>query len=382
MRATAVMLMVALELAAGACTGERATAPNDAAPSVSAEEAAAASEPTKRDTGEGTPTAEPAKTEAPEVAQADEPAATDAAEAAKTAETANAAEPAKTAEPALAGSAAAVVFAAVVRRKRWSVDMTEFEGIDVAALEKELTRALETKGEDAARRELKDGDPRLPAGFGVGDPWTLVTRKGAEHRTAESFAAQLMGGSGKLHLYVRLGAVTGKLKGPALALRGHLPLTTTLAVPEPLAKSAIDSGLRKRIDKALAKPVARELKEEPDEFRRLVQAIPIRAKDVKAYPGRFPGDRTHVVFLQTGPAAEDNGTAISAVLLMKADGTVEHHRLAGVWGSVSLLGLLDVDGDGLDEVFYEDAYHEGWSLEMLHWEGDEPRSRTLSGDGL
>jgi hypothetical protein len=87
------------------------------------------------------------------------------------------------------------------------------------------------------------------------------------------------------------------------------------------------------------------------------------------------------VLVQTAHA-EDSGIAISAVLLMKADGTVEFHRLADEWGRVSLLGLLDVDGDGLDEVFYEDAYHEGWSLMMLGWDGDAPLWRTLSADGL
>jgi hypothetical protein len=191
-----------------------------------------------------------------------------------------------------------------------------------------------------------------------------------------------MGGSGKLHLYVRLGDAPARQKSPAIALRGHLPLTTTLAVPEPLAKSTITKGMRGRIDKALARPIARELKEELEEFRALVEAIPILAADVKAYPGRFPGGRTHVVFVQTGPASADNGTAISGVLTLKADGSVEFVHLAGVWGSVSLLGLLDVDGDGVDEVFFEDEYHEGWSLEMIQWQDEKPRRRTLSGDGL
>lgn len=398
MKATTVMLTVTLGLGLGACAGERASAPEEPTPSVQADEAGAreagrvgepmpddvvepkapdATEPSAVGEGEDAGAAGEAAADGGEVAQASAATTADAGEAAKSAEPGAAGEPAKA-----VGSVPSAVFAAVVNRKRWSVDMTEFEGMDVAALEKKLSHALETRGEDAARRELKEGDPLMPAGFAVGDPWTLVTRKGAEHRTAESFAARVMGGSGKLHLYVRLGAVTGKQKGPAIAVRGHLPLTTTLTVPEPLAASAIDSGLRKRIHKAVSKPVARALKDETPELRKAVQAIPIRAKDVKAYPGRFPGDRTHVLFVQTGPASEDFGIAISGVSFMKADGSVEHHRLADELGWVSLLGLLDVDGDGLDEVFYEDQYHEGWSLVMLHWDGDVPRSRVLTGDGL
>jgi hypothetical protein len=241
MKAITAMLGGVLWLGAGACTSERTPDAKQAAPTVHAGESARAGEPALT---------EPATTDAGEVEAAAEPAEAEAAArvepAAAPAET-EAAEPSKPASPAPSG-----VFAAVVRRKRWTVDMTEFEGIPVAGLEKTLVRALETKGEDAARRELAEGDPLLPPGFAVGDPWTLVTRKGVEHRTAESFAAQVMGGSGKLHVYVRLGAVTGAHKGPALALRGALPLTTALTVPAPLPASAVDAGLRKRIDSSHA----------------------------------------------------------------------------------------------------------------------------------
>jgi hypothetical protein len=60
----------------------------------------------------------------------------------------------------------------------------------------------------------------------------------------------------------------------------------------------------------------------------------------------------------------------------------EPAAMPDVLGTVKLLGLLDVDGDGRDEVFYEDAYHEGWYLMMMQWEGDAPQRRILTGDGI
>lgn len=385
-KAAAMMVALAVGLGAGACTGERPPTNNEVTPPVAGGEVAKAGEAEKADAGEAAKTGD-----AGEVAKAGEPKSSDAREPADptVVDPVAAADPepsvsAPTVALPAAGDDAvpAVVFAATARSKRWSVDMTDFTGMDVAALERKLSKALETKGEDAARRVLEEGDPLLPAGLAVGDPWTIVTPKGAEHHTAEGFKALVMGGSGTLHLYVSLGAAPARHKSPAIALRGHLPLGTTLAVPEPLAKSEVTKGMRGRIDKALARPVARELKEETEELRTLVKAIPIRATDVKAYPGRFPGGRTHVVFVQTGPASADTGIAISGVLTLEADESVEFVHLASVWGSVSLLGLLDVDGDGIDEVFFEDRYHEGWSLEMIQWDGEKPRRRTLTGDGL
>lgn len=366
--ARAMMVALAVGLAAGACTGERPPTATEAPPPVAGGEAEQAGESVKVEAGEAAKTHEPADPAAAEPVAAVDPEPPVPAPAVSV--------------PVAGGAVPAVVFAATARSKRWSVDMTDFTGMDVAALERALSTALETKGEDAARRVLKEGDPLLPAGFAVGDPWSIVTPKGAEHHTAAGFEAQVMGGSGQLHLYVRLGAAPARRKSPALALRGHVPLGTTLAVPEPLAKTEVTRGMRGRIDEALARPVARELTEETEELRTLVKAIPIRASDVKAYPGRFPGGRTHVVFVQTGPASADTGIAISGVLTRRADESVEFVHLAGVWGSVTLLGLLDVDGDGIDEVFFEDRYHEGWSLEMIGWDGETPRRRTLSGDGL
>jgi hypothetical protein len=66
---------------------------------------------------------------------------------------------------------------------------------------------------------------------------------------------------------------------------------------------------------------------------------------------------------------------------VKADGSVEMAVMPDI-GTVGIYGLLDVDGDGFDEVFYEDSYHEGWYAMMMQWEDGKPQPRTLTGDGL
>ena len=79
---------------------------------------------------------------------------------------------------------------------------------------------------------------------------------------------------------------------------------------------------------------------------------------------------------------DDDDPPLSAFLFVRSDGSAEAFVIPDVLGTVELLGLLDVDGDGRDEVFYEDGYHEGWYLMMLQWDGDTPRARTLTGDGI
>lgn len=48
---------------------------------------------------------------------------------------------------------------------------------------------------------------------------------------------------------------------------------------------------------------------------------------------------------------------------------------------MELPGIVDLDGDGTDEVAHDDSYHEGWYVELLHWIDGRPVHHTLSGDG-
>jgi hypothetical protein len=365
------------------------------------------------------PTPEPAKSEASSPAKA-EVAKADAKTEAKAAETeretkAEPPEPAAEVEPPpeavaeplkpaglvpspLPGvkdeKAPAVVFAALPDRetREWEVDIVDFAGMDVKKLERKLEAEMKAMweraeaedgegGDDDAKQppnllETKAGKALVPAGFAVGDPWTLVTPRGAEHRTAKGFRAMLMEGSGQLHFYVRLGKAPkriGELE-PVVALRGHLPTTTKLVVPTAEAPIELGADVLDRLVAALAPKL------EP-EARAVMKAKPIEQSDVKLYPGRFPGKRTHAAFVMAN-ADSDEHPPISALLFTKADGSVEVAVVPDVLGTVELVGLLDVDGDGFDEVFYEDGYHEGWYAMMLQWDGETPARRILTGDGI
>lgn len=359
----------------------------------------------------GSPTSEPTKTEAKA-----EPTKVEVAKAEPTKAEVTKAEPVKPepevappapAPPAPAGlvpsplpgvedeTTPAVVFAALADRNsgEWEVDVVDFAGMNVKTLEKELEAAMMSgEGEgggdefgdeeesDAEKEppnilETKAGKALIPAGFAVGDPWTLVTPKGAEHRTAKGFRAVLMAGSDTLHFYVRLGKAPEGTDKPAVALRGHLPTETKLAVPKSVEPIALGPDVLDAIVSAYAKA-----SEEPV-VRTIMKERPIQQADVSLVPGRFPGNRTHAAFLLADVDGDDD-PPLSAFLFVRSDGSAEKFVIPDVLGTVELLGLLDVDGDGRDEVFYEDGYHEGWYLMMLQWDGDTPRARTLTGDGI
>lgn len=287
-------------------------------------------------------------------------------------------------------AAPAVVFAALPDRntREWEIDIVDFSGMDVKALEKKLDADMKAMfeggegGEEEASDEppnpfaTKDGKALVPAGFAVGDPWTLITTRGAEHRTAKGFHAMIMEGSGQLHFYVRLGKAPkgiGELE-PAVALRGHLPTTTRLELPK--AVSPIDLG-----PDVLDRLVTTLVEELEPEAREILKAKPVEQSEVKLYPGRFPGGRTHAAFVLANENSETN-PPVSAFLFTRADGSAEVAVIPDVLGTVALVGLIDLDGDGFDEIIYEDGYHEGWYAMLMQWEGETPTRRVLTGDGI
>jgi hypothetical protein len=353
-----------------------------------------------------------AETEAPETkAEAEAPetkAETEAPEA--VAPPNEPASPVAPPTPSLVGGplpdvkAPAVVFAATANDRQWRIDMVDFSGMKVKKLERKLEALKEAEwaGEaeggdegddegddeaadapDPAHRapkpklfETKAGKALIPAGFAVGDPWTLVTAGGAEHHDAKGFDGVIMDGSGEMHFYVQLGEAPKDVERPAIAVRGHLPDTTRLAVPKAVAPSAVGPDVLA----AVVSEISASL--EP-EMRDVLDKDPIEPSEVQLYPGRFPGKRTHVAFVDSGKD-ESEIPPVGSLLLVGEGGKVETLIAAdpSVFGYVRLLGLLDVDGDGIDEVFFEDGYHEGWYVQMLQWSGEAPVVRQLTGDGI
>lgn len=261
------------------------------------------------------------------------------------------------------------------KSKAWRVDIVNFEGIDKGPLDKRLAELAE-KEEEEFVASFAPGDPALPVGFSHGDPWTLITREGIEKRTAKGFDATVSGGSGTLHFNVDLGPSRPGAKDWALALRGHAATSARLVVPAPIAPAALAPGTLSRVVEALEPKL-------DDELRVLARKAKYAEKHVKLYPGRFPGGRSHVVFVAAETKLEDDETVeISGVLFARPGGAVEHFAVASVWGRATFYALVDIDGDGLDEVLWEDQYHEGWYLELIYWKDGKPEQRTLMGDGV
>lgn len=251
----------------------------------------------------------------------------------------------------------------------WLVDIIELpKGVDVTAMNKRLEK-VDPGGEIVFK---KPRDPALPAGFAVDDPWTLITRDGAEPRKASAYAASTSEASATLHFTFHLGPAAAKAEGHALALRGHHARPLKLLVP-PAEK--LPDGMLKRVVKELTPHFEPELRE-------ALQAIKFKDGDLKLYPGRFPGGRSHVGFLAALPGDDEDRPPASGVVFTYPDGRAEYFDVAGVMGVVELLGIVDLNGDGTDEVAYDDSYHEGWYVELLHWTDGRPVRHTLTGDGL
>lgn len=262
------------------------------------------------------------------------------------------------------------VFAAHPSEKQWTVDMIDFAGADISALEQRARAAPE--GTPLA---FKPGDPTLPAGFALGDPWTLITPSGPDQRTVQRFSAAIYG-SGELHFDVHIGPAAKGSKGPVLAVRGHAPTTARLLSPPPVRPSTLAKDTLKKTVAAIDPHL------EP-EIREVIPKIKFTDAHLKLYPGRFPGGRSHVGFLAATARGEEYATLpVSGLVFAWPDGRVEFFATAVTWGTATFVALVDLDGDGLDEVLYDDTYFEGGYVQLLHWKEGRPFARTLTGDGL
>ena len=265
----------------------------------------------------------------------------------------------------------ATVYASYPDRKTWIVAISDLPEADTAALEKRLAAEPES-----SELELPVGDPTLPPGFAIGDPWTLITRSGSEPQAATGFSAVISGGSGTLFFTVRLGPAAKSAKGPVLAVRGPTSATAKLVAPAPVRPSTLAKTTLPNTVEAIDPHL------EP-EIRAVIPKIKFTDKHLKLYPGRFPGGRSHIGFLAAKAPGEENATLpVSGLVFAWPDGRVEFFAAAVTWGTATLLALVDLDGDGLDEILYDDTYFEGGYVQLIHWTEGRPFTRTLTGDGL
>ncbi len=112
---------------------------------------------------------------------------------------------------------------------------------------------------------------------------------------------------------------------------------------------------------------------------------PLAAKHVEAIEGRFPGGFTHLVTFTRplAPPEEIGMEHVAGMFLADATGRVEVvFPPALTINSDEFLYLVDLEGDGVDEVIYDDTYYEGGYRMLITWTAaGKAEQRTLTGDG-
>lgn len=215
---------------------------------------------------------------------------------------------------------------------------------------------------------------KLPAGFAVGDAWVVATTTGEVRGKATAFGAY--GGAGENHFIVVLDAAAtglaakaGAWSGPIPSLREAKPIDTAKGPGKALFER-IKAGMAAAAEPAAKSALARK---------------PIAAKHVSVIEGRFPNGFTHLVALTRPLAkAEEIGSEhVAGLLLADATGRVEAIVAPAMTiNHDDFRYLVDLEGDGVDEVVYDDSYYEGSYIVLMTWDAaGKAVQHTLTGDG-
>ncbi|MBK6922305.1 MAG: hypothetical protein IPH07_33245 [Deltaproteobacteria bacterium] len=252
----------------------------------------------------------------------------------------------------------------------WTVDIIDLEA-------DAMGRALQAQAAagESAPEFLPADAAVIPKGWRIGDTWTLVTRGGVLRRSVSGFRVE--GGASEGHFLVVLGGAKTPATRRVVAIRGDdVPDTLRFTKPAKSELSLLGDDPVGAVRDAVLAAV-------PRDARSLFRRARIGKRHISVYAGRFGNGRTHVVILDAPlPAGEDTDLyRASAMLMRREDGSLEYVTRPGVDGWLAVRAVLDIDGDGIDEVFYDDEYYEGAYEAMLGWRNGEPTTRLLSGDG-
>lgn len=255
----------------------------------------------------------------------------------------------------------------------WTVDIIDLDPETMAAA---IAAGDGVDDGDDEPDLLAADSPAIPRGWRAGDTWSLVTRDGVLRRSVRGF--MVSGGASESHFEVVLADAKTPATLPVLAIRGR-DVPEGLRFTKPPKRDVALLG-----DDPVAAVRAAIVGAVDAETRPLFERARIGTRHLAVHDGRFPGGRTQVVVLdaplpRTDPEAELSRA--SALLVRHEDGALEFVTRAGVDGTIALRAILDVDGDGIDEVFYEDAYYEGSYEAVLEWRDGAPKTRLLAGDG-
>lgn len=227
---------------------------------------------------------------------------------------------------------------------------------------------------------LDPKDERLPAEYKVGDKWIVVDGNGPHVGTVKGFGIE--GGASEGHFYVLLIDFPGGKFPGGLSFPGETP-------PNPKAK--LVEGPKKLPMGAKTKPIVKAIGTALETGldaagKKALKEHPLTDKAVSLYAPKMPGNATHIAAVSIDvpdpDGDEDMGGYIAGLFLVRDDGTIEvlsgpSHGI----DTVAVTHLVDLDGDGFEEIAYTESYYEGEYSYLVHWNGTKPTTRALGGDG-
>ncbi len=274
-------------------------------------------------------------------------------------------------------------FWAEVRPDETWVDITDPPAAEQPHFEALVNRFIDrlpSEGEVSFARVPPD-DPDLPRCFKIGDAFAVVTAQGTQRCTLKGFGVRP--GAGATHLFLVLDGVPNagpdalvvRLAGAGAAIAA--PATTVALRP------AAGAALAARASRPLW-PAARAglLKGAPAKVRQAFATRLRPAKHVQWFGGRFGSQATGIVTVGIEPKLPGYDW-VSAMALVDAKGRPIHIVGKADFGleHYELNSLVDLDGNGVDEVVFESNYYEGYSYLLLRWTGQTFESVLLTADG-
>ena len=243
------------------------------------------------------------------------------------------------------------------------IDTTNIVGGD-----KTLTAlAIQCDSCDGVARVLDPKTPLFPAAHAIGDSWVVVGEGGVVIKKVRAFGATV--GTWEPAFLIALDdAGASPISGIAfpadVAPNPKAKLVAAKALPE---SSPVSTKLLGIVWTAAGKilPPSAEY-----------QAWD---KDGEVFALRASTGERHLVELE---AFDDDGVPDFSALALVVPGESIHwvHKPNFAGGRISVAFLVDLDGDGVDEVLWYSSDHDGFYRYIMAWDGDTPRQTKIGSD--
>lgn len=283
---------------------------------------------------------------------------------------------AKSADPAVADETAKPPVPAAVNDVPWKSVMrvSEQQGVsvidttNVVGGDKTLTAlAIECDDCDGVANVLNPKTPLFPAAHAIGDPWVVVGAGGVVIKKTRAFGATV--GAWEPGFLIALDDA-GAAPSNGIAFPADV-------APNPKAKLVAAKALPE------SSPVATKLL--GIVWTAAGEILPSAAEYQGSGPGgevfalRAPTGERHIVELEV---SDDDGAPdfCALALVGSADSIHWLHKPSSAGDRTTVASLVDLDGDGVDEVLWYTSDHDGFYRYFMSWDGDTPRQTKIGSD--